>query len=481
MRVLCWLNISASKNIVCDSGLIQTAQMIDEILKRNENYHFYLCYPDFIAEEEVNKIKATYPILNSHNVTFKASPMSPVRRMIPYQFDFRPMEKCMNYWGADYDVVFNALPEFTNNLSQALCRSTDLKWGHFLVPIINRWHWCLAKKYVTIPDTRIEFRQLEGLLFSQYNTTLCDYNAEMVKSTWNTWFPDKPCPELTKLYNGIDLDKIRKNDPQKQNQGKFKLLFPNRLQTFKNPIFMLENLIKLRGKRQDFELILTDPTADFSTNNVLKNKKLIRIVKENSDWIKVKKVHGDEYYKLIYDCDVVINTSDYETWCVAITEALACGKNCVVPSGLTFEEMTHDNYAYIYKRKNGKDFIAKIESAIESSRDGANSAKNIELAKRFDWGIVGESYYNFFEDIKQKYIYDENYSSKDRDRCIEYVKKRGHATKKEIQKLLGPGEEKCWTKYRWRMLQSGIKDDYEHEEPLFYWGEKPETYKQSSL
>lgn len=479
MRVLCWLNISASKNLICDSGLIQTVQMIDEILKRDSNYHFYLCVPDFLEEKrymsQIDLIKETYPVLDGNNVTIKYSPMTEIRRMIPYQFDFRSMEKCIDYWNTDYDVVFNALPEFTNNLSQALCRSTDLKWGHALVPIVNRWHWALAKKYVAIPDSRIEFRQLEGLLFSQYNTILCDYNAEMVHSIWNTYFENKECPKLTKLYNGVDLSRIQKNrtvhTKQLNPDRKKHLLFPNRLQTFKNPVFMLESLIKLREKRKDFYLTLTDPTADFSTNNVLKNKKLINIIKENSDWIKVKQVHGDDYYKLIYSSDVVINTSEYETWCVAITEALACGKNVVVPGGLTFEEMTSTDYPFIYKKKNTKDFIDKIESAMDNPQK--YQQLNLDHAKKFDWSNIIPSYIEFFENIKQKYIFDEDYSSKDRDRCVEFVKKNGVVTKKDIQKLLGPGEEKCWTKYRWRMLQAGVKDCYECKEPTFYWGDRP--------
>jgi len=484
VRILIFLNVSASKNLRCDSGLIQTVQMMDYMLKRSKDYHFYIWIPDFVGTMEFEVIKEIYPILNSEHVTVKYAPMSPIRRIIPYEFNFDALLKTVDFWGTDYDLVFNTLPEYTNNLSQLLCRSIDLGWGHASPVLVNRNHWLLASNYVALPDSRIEFRQVEGFIFAHYNTFLCNYNKEMMDDMIKTWFGENP-PEIgtsIKLYNGVDLNKITKNRGiTGPKNSKIRLLFPNRLQTFKNPMFLLDNLIKLRAKRQDFELILTDPTADYVTNNVLKNKKLIETVKANSDWISVCPVSGDDYYRMIYSSDVVINTSDYETWCVSITEALCCGKNCVVPSGLTFEEMTAPDYPFIYKKGNSADFIKKLELAIDKCKDKDCADVNFNYGAKYDWNNVVTSYLDFFENIRKKHILDISYSSKDRDRCVDYVKNKGWATKKEIRELLGPGEEKCWTKYRWRMLQSGIKDDYSRSEPIFYYGDKPDLSKQEKL
>lgn len=477
MRVLCCLNISASKNIVCDSGLIQTVQMMDGILKKRQDYHFYLMIPDWVDYVQWDSLRAKYPILNSEYVSTIRVPLTKIRRMTPYDFRFKEMEKLINFWETDYDVVWNCLPEYTNNLSQLLCRNTDLGWGHTNIPIINRWHWVMANDYVAIPDSRIEFRQVEGYMFAQYNTVLCSYNEEMVRKMVNKWFPNVKV-ETSTIYNGVDYNNI-----QSCNTGvkasKIRLLFPNRLQTFKNPMFMLESLIKLRETRQDFELILTDPTADFSTNNPLKNGKLIDIINDNSDWIKVIKVSGKEYFELIHTCDVVINTSDYETWGVCQTEALCCGKNIVVPSGLTFEEMTAPDYPFIYKRGDKRDFINKINLAIE--KRNSYTDKNLAYGKRFDWSNVIQSYIDLFEGIRKKYIIDGNHKSNDRHRLYEEIKSQGRMTKKEIQSFLGPGEEKCWTKYRWYLLQQGIEDTWDRSEPIYYFGKKPASNKQLDL
>jgi glycosyltransferase involved in cell wall biosynthesis len=452
--------------------------MIDGILKVNQNYHFYLTIPKWIEYSQLDKLKAQYPILHSPNVTLmEKTPLSEVRRMTPYDFNFRELEQVIDFWGTDYDMVWNCLPEYTNNLSQLLCRNTDLGWGHANIPFINRWHWVMANDYVAIPDTRIEFRQVEGYLFSQYNTVLCKYNAEMVKNMVNKWFPNVKVDTST-IYNGVDFNRINTSIGT-EKPTKIRLLFPNRLQTFKNPMFMLECLIKLRQTRQDFELILTDPTADFTANNVLKNGKLIRIIKENSDWIKVISVSGKEYYELINSCDVVINTSDYETWGVCQTEALCCGKNIVVPSGLTFEEMTAPDYPFIYKRGNKQDFIAKIELAIKERN--SYTTKNLEYGKRFDWSNVIWSYLDLFEGIRKKYIVDGKHETPDRKRLLEEIKSRGKMSKSEIQSFLGPGAEKCWTKYRWYLLQQGIEDTWDRKIPTYYFGQKPDSSKQLNL
>ena len=315
MRILCYLNISASKNILCDSGLIQTAGMIEYILNQRKDYHFYLWLPNFISIDQVNKFKQEYPILKSPHVTITYVPISPIRRMTPYDFRFRELEKCASFWKTDYDVLYNGLSEYTENLSQLLCRNRNLEWGHAFIPIVNRLHWIMANDYVSIPDDRIELKQCAGMVMADYNLTLCNYTVEMVEAMRKRWFPNQEI-KTQALYNGIEVEKIisEKNNPLPKTD-KIRLLYPNRLQGFKNPMFMLESLIKLRQKRQDFELILTDPTADYRTNNKIKNGKLIRTIQENLDWIKVMPVARTEYYRLIHSSDVVINTSDYETWC----------------------------------------------------------------------------------------------------------------------------------------------------------------------
>ena len=477
MRILCFLNISASKNIVCDSGLIQTVQMMDWILKSKENYHFYLMIPKWILPKQWELLKDTYPILKSSNVTKIEIGISDIRRMTPYEFNFRELEKAVNFWCTDYDCVWNCLPEYTNNLSQLLCRNTNMGWGHANVPIINRWHWIMANDYVTIPDDRIEFRQCEGYIFAQYNTSLCKFTDTMIGSMMKKWFPNTTI-NTTTLYNGVDFNYIQScKNIEKPN--KIRLLFPNRLQTFKNPMFMLEALIKLRQQRQDFELILTDPTADFNANNTLKNGKLINTIKENSDWIKVKSVYGKSYFELIHSSDVVINTSDYETWGVAQTEALCCGKNIVVPSGLTFEEMTAPDYPFIYKKRNTADFIAKINLAIEKRLD--YTQQNLMYGKKFDWANVIPSYIELFEGIRNKYIIKGEHKSNDRQRLLEEIKSKGKMAKPDIRSFLGPGEEKCWTKYRWYLLQQGIEDTWDRSIPTYYFGKKPESAKQKNL
>jgi len=208
MRVLCYLNISASKNILCDSGLIQTAGMIEYILNQNKNYHFYLWLPNFISIDQVNKFKNEYPILKSPHVTITYVPISPIRRMTPYDFRFRELEKCASFWTTDYDVIYNGLPEYTENLSQLLCRNRNLEWGHAFIPIVNRLHWIMSNDHVAIPDDRIEVRQCEGFIFADLNLTLCDYTVEMVNSMMNRWYPNRNI-NIKTVYNGIEFDKIR--------------------------------------------------------------------------------------------------------------------------------------------------------------------------------------------------------------------------------------------------------------------------------
>jgi outer membrane protein OmpA-like peptidoglycan-associated protein len=74
----------------------------------------------------------------------------------------------------------------------------------------------------------------------------------MVKDMANTYLNEEQSKKILNktlhLYNGIDFKKIESNKVVPQNK-KYKLLFPNRLQTFKNPMFMIESLVKLREKR----------------------------------------------------------------------------------------------------------------------------------------------------------------------------------------------------------------------------------------
>jgi len=482
MRVLCYFNISAAKNILCDSGLIQSAGMLEYILSQRKDYHFYLWIPNFISMNEISKLKEKYPVFNSPNVTIVYTPITDVRRMTPYDFHFREMEKVANFWNTDYDVVFNGLPEYLENLSQLLSRNRQMDWGHCgKIPILNRLHWIMANDYVELPDDRIELKQAVGFLMADMNLSLCDFTSKMADVMMKKWFPTHKY-NIRTLYNGIEFEKIRTEvkNPLLKTKDKIRLLYPNRLQGFKNPIFMLESLIKLRQKRQDFELILTDPTAEYCTNNVLKNGKLINLVNENRDWITVKPVNGKDYYRMIHSADVVLNTSNYETFCLVIIEALACGKNVVVPSELTFEELISPNYPFIYKHNDKKDFIEKLELAI--SKRGSMEKENIKYGEKYAWSNVGKSYLDLFEEIRQKYIMTPDYKTPDRERLLEEIKKRGRMSKKEIEKWLSPGAEKCWLKYRWYLLQNGIKDVWSSSIPIYYFGnEQPKLEIQKEL
>jgi hypothetical protein len=64
---------------------------------------------------------------------------------------------------------------------------------------------------------------------------------------------------------------------------------------------------------------------------------------------------------------------------------------------------------------------------------------------------------------------------------LKEIKKLGRMKKPDIQKFLGPGNEKCWTKYRWYLLQNGIQDLWENSVPIYYYGNKPEIEKQEKL
>ncbi len=182
--------------------------------------------------------------------------------------------------------------------------------------------------------------------------------------------------------NGLDLNRFKINKQKKLKifkNNKFNILNMGRYNKIKGLEIQLQLIKKINKFKDEFRIFFVGP-------NCKEKKKLI----EKTEMLNLKKnvfflppIYSDKRFKMLYDCDLVINTSYYECNSMTILESLASGGLVLAVENANVNHQFQYN-ALIKTKRNLNDLSNGIRLLKKNKKKQLKIRKNAILyANRF--------------------------------------------------------------------------------------------------
>jgi hypothetical protein len=276
------------------------------------------------------------------------------------------------------DVIWNNLVEISDIFRYAFNTSLEK------VPVVSQHHYVMHKSLGMLMFCKeAMYRQILGGMISDINVFHSSHAFNMFRESVETSGMNVSIKaDYVPLMVFTDKFKeIQKNSVVKK-EGKPKLIYNHRLESYKNFTITFKKLDEIYRSGIDFEMYVTY------------GKDRPAIIK-NYEWIKsVDLPNWEDYIRLLCSCDLGVIESNHETFCISAVEAMGCGVKMYMPKAVTFEEISNkrsvlfeDNWVEDFKRD-----LINIEEIRKENND-------IGYLDRFGEGVSKK-----FKDILQEEV-----------------------------------------------------------------------------
>jgi len=171
--------------------------------------------------------------------------------------------------------------------------------------------------------------------------------------------------------------------------------FVGRIDIYHKGIDLLLLSLKLlqgKGLGKDIKLLMAGPF--YTPNDERRVKKLIRSLRFPERVLLTGPVYGEDKWRLLMACDVFVHTSRFEGMPMAVLEAMALGKPCIVTPGTNMQDIVSIcNGGWLCDESI--DSIANTLSQIEKEREeifrrGINARSYVK--EHLIWSIVAQQW-----------------------------------------------------------------------------------------
>jgi len=209
------------------------------------------------------------------------------------------------------------------------------------------------------------------------------------------------------IPNGINLSEY-KNLPKRGNfRQKYSIgddekiiLYLGRLHKVKGLDLLVKAFAKLSKEYHDIKLVIVGP--DNGMLNELKN--LVNSFNISSSVIFTGSLYGESKLEALVDADIFVLPSYYETFPIAVLEAMACGLPIIITRSCEFQREIN-NFAGFSVKTSVLDLYNAIKKLIENENlrkvFGKNSIKIISL--KFNLENIIKKYLKLYKSILVEY------------------------------------------------------------------------------
>lgn len=308
MRILSVLNFSNVRNPAADSGIRLQRELLGALARKRRDYFFYLLIPKEV-EHQIGSI------LDAPNVQLIPTTSMSRQQGGAHHFDLRELETLFDLRRIDVDVLFVNQPELTAGLLEFFN-----KVHFFDLHSFNYIHWMdwrrndAVKNRWNVPGN---LTLLTSILMSEVTGCNSAYGKGKIIEEAARWFNDSATGaierKLVPLHPGIQVSevcaaKVRTRHPLKT------LIYPFRAQKYTGFRALVDHLAALWQKRQDFRLVVTNPSGyDY-----------IKKLPQRLPFIEVKQFNRAQYLRELWKADIVVACHNGSSqWSLAAAEALA--------------------------------------------------------------------------------------------------------------------------------------------------------------
>lgn len=417
MKILNFLNISNISNLQADSGYVFQKLLMNEVLRQRPDWEFYFISPpntehlderihiiemdfgcskfevrfNFPWYELKDKLKQILPEINliyvnqsEQTANFKAlaTTLSPDRRIpIVTYFHYLPIEPPHLHFDSsaiDYDRV--TVPEGANK------------------PLGLRFEYDFDNYGMALP---VFMRQIEAMQLSDYCITCSEFGIDLLVSNAQRLIPTVS-PKITSISPPISFEESevgRSVDKKSGNQ----IVFNHRLYEHYGPKEFFEFMDWFyRDVRQDFEVILTDPTFGRSEERNRLNSSVIAIRSSLLEKPYVRLRHEPkraDYYRVLGESKISIAPlKPSALWSMSVVDSMACGLPVACPQYACFPEIIGANNSLLFSSSNELSVLLQRLFDDESFHR-QSSEYCITRAKNFRVEETARKFITVFEEV----------------------------------------------------------------------------------
>lgn len=405
IRVFNYLNISNAQNIWADSGFHLQRYTINYILRKRNDFFFYITVPHTFSE--ISKLGFERPEYVKL-IPLKYSTRGSLNKLL---IDLDGLKKNFKWQKYYVNVIFSNEPYLTHALVHVFKSSMPFYGtgvGNYInwieVPELN-----LIKYHFTNPMMWI----LAGsILFSDYTFTGSNYGVNLVLRYVKTFLRDDEYEEVKRklkpLYIGISVEDLDKNKPdviEKEDYPVF--VFPHRLFQYTGAGVVLKVFSKLlKEDIRKFKLYFTNPSAHAITSPYLH---LAEKYRENIVFYRGGLPYN-KYIQLLWNSDFVIawhmgrrdEMRAVNTASIALLEAVACENYPIVHSEGFYPEYFSADVMIEPSEKALYEFIKYVIDNVEYYRRRARTIAQ-QIREKYDWKKLIDHWIKGYEMLYYEY------------------------------------------------------------------------------
>jgi len=432
VRILVYPNITFQEDLEKDSYIQVIKNQIKLLNEIRNDLWFYLILPCPIPSLQFENVTQWYTEFETYPQTMRSNfRVDIIRKML--------------HSGYDFDLIMSHLPEHTHQLVNTLYNVT-----HHMPPVFGYCHWWDLKSVVAWPKDSF-LQNITGLLEYDKCYLNTQHQKQLVLNQASETFNDKIIEKLNNILtvqhlgvNNIDVVSEINETPEKI------IVFNHRPDTYKHFKEFIAVCDKLWELRQDFKVWI--PLLD----------------KPNRDYVITTKGDKQWYYNELKKCYMGFSPKQkYGGWSVAMTDGMMNGVPYIMYDDTYYHELNakgdffKDDYEALMLMNtylDNPDFRnEQAEQALDCIRENLiYKDKVIEMS-------------NYMDDLlsRQKVMGD---SDKFKE-ILDFIRKGGYATKKDINKFVGWGRGIKWSPYRRALMNHPNICDVNDAEPKYCWVE----------
>jgi len=437
IRVFNYVNFSNMKNINADSGLHVQRNVINYILRKRNDFFFYLTCPkgkekDILKwleqPERVKLIPIRYTTAGSLNKMF---------------LDIVGLRKSFSWSKYPLTVIWNN----EVYMGAIILQTFQATFPYGRIPVANYVHWIEIPEQNRLGNIHIGNWHMWTLATSIAWTDRTFFNSKYGINLVLPYFRkflrgdiyDEIIRKMEPLYLGInveELDKYKTTDIF----DKPTFVFNQRLAQYTGASKVIKTAMKLLDDGYDFYLILTNPS-----------QATIKVDYDNPKYRGKIIIHQgglpySEYVKTLWKADAVIawhggagNKNDFpiNQWSLAFPEAIACGCYPLAHCNGFFSEMLPREY--LLPNREPETLYTAMRLLIESPEEYRKKANPIQayVRQNYDWRKRIDSWIKAYDDLHEKSIQKTGRLTPDTVRRImEIMDKKGYFRWSDIRREL---------------------------------------------
>lgn len=146
-------------------------------------------------------------------------------------------------------------------------------------------------------------------------------------------------------------------------EKKKQIVYSSRMNTEKNPLFMIETAKRFLELNEDYVWICTTSSPKFRSDNNLILTELYKFASMNNRFVLKENLSKEEYYTILNESEIQFNSAlqDYVSW--TMLEAVSFGCKLVYPNFRSFPECILEK-EYLYNSFNVEDSLSTLQKVI---------------------------------------------------------------------------------------------------------------------